>query len=190
VADLDAIVHGRFEARAWNEIAAQGLSLWLHAGIGDSSKARVVLESLDCAQIDADLIVGLESIESEDELRAVRQICAPRRATFSLDMQSGRPLARNSVWQGLSPLELVTIANDAGLLDVIVLDLADVGTSQGTRTFDLCREIRQATKTRSMIAGGGVRGMDDLKALADAGCDAALVASALHDGRLTPEDIR
>jgi uncharacterized protein related to proFAR isomerase len=40
-----------------------------------------------------------------------------------------------------------------------------------------------------LIAGGGVRGLDDLKALADAGCDAALVASALHDGRLSREDI-
>jgi phosphoribosylformimino-5-aminoimidazole carboxamide ribotide isomerase len=41
-----------------------------------------------------------------------------------------------------------------------------------------------------IVAGGGVRGVPDLEALANAGCDAALVASALHDGRLTPHDIR
>jgi len=42
---------------------------------------------------------------------------------------------------------------------------------------------------RSLIAGGGVRGLADLTALARAGCNAALVASALHDGKLLPEDL-
>jgi phosphoribosylformimino-5-aminoimidazole carboxamide ribotide isomerase len=41
-----------------------------------------------------------------------------------------------------------------------------------------------------LTSGGGVRGRDDLAALADAGCDAALVASALHDGQLTVSDIQ
>jgi phosphoribosylformimino-5-aminoimidazole carboxamide ribotide isomerase len=36
-----------------------------------------------------------------------------------------------------------------------------------------------------IISGGGVRGPRDLQALAAAGADAALVASALHDGRLS-----
>ena len=59
----------------------------------------------------------------------------------------------------------------------------------GTRTLDLCREIRRHHPDLTIVAGGGVRGLDDLKTLADAGCDAALVASALHDGRLTRQDI-
>jgi hypothetical protein len=39
-----------------------------------------------------------------------------------------------------------------------------------------------------IVAGGGVRSAADLRSLSAAGCDAALVASALHDGRLTIHD--
>jgi len=65
-----------------------------------------------------------------------------------------------------------------------------VGVAGGTRTLTLCRNIRGEFPDIELTAGGGVRGIDDLRALADAGCDAALVASALHDGRLTPQDVR
>ena len=37
--------------------------------------------------------------------------------------------------------------------------------------------------------GGGVRGVDDLRRLKACGVRAALVASALHDGALTPADL-
>jgi phosphoribosylformimino-5-aminoimidazole carboxamide ribotide isomerase len=40
-----------------------------------------------------------------------------------------------------------------------------------------------------LLAGGGVRGYEDLARLADAGCDGALVATALHDGRLCAADV-
>ena len=37
-----------------------------------------------------------------------------------------------------------------------------------------------------MLVGGGVRGVEDLRRLKRSGASAVLVASALHDGRLTP----
>jgi phosphoribosylformimino-5-aminoimidazole carboxamide ribotide isomerase len=36
-----------------------------------------------------------------------------------------------------------------------------------------------------LLAGGGVRGPEDVTRLAEAGCDGVLVATALQDGRLT-----
>src|SRR5207253_401784 len=41
-----------------------------------------------------------------------------------------------------------------------------------------------ATLDLMLLAGGGVRGPDDLARLDDAGCDGALIATALHDGRI------
>ncbi len=190
VADLDSIVHGRFQAQTWKDIASAGLRLWLDAGAGDFDKARRILEAIDQAQIEADVVVGLESVGSEEDLGQVGQMCAARRIIFSLDMQGGQPLVRNSAWRNATPLDLVAMANAADIYEIIILDLADVGTGQGTRTLDLCRQIRQSTGTKTIIAGGGVRGVADLEAMAEAGCNAALVASALHDGRLTPDDIR
>ena len=39
------------------------------------------------------------------------------------------------------------------------------------------------------MAGGGVLTRKDLERMEDAGCDGALVASAVHAGRITAEDV-
>ena len=187
VADLDAIQFGRPQAAAWQEIAAAGLELWLDAGIGTAEIAWQALQRLVDLRIEAELVVGLESLESTSELGIFEQL--GRTPIVSLDMLEGRPLVRNPAWQGLAPLELAMAMVAWGCRDLIVLDLADVGTNSGTRTLELCRQIRRVGPPIHLIAGGGVRGTADLRALADAGCQTALVASALHDGRLTPTDI-
>jgi phosphoribosylformimino-5-aminoimidazole carboxamide ribotide isomerase len=100
-------------------------------------------------------------------------------------LKRGAPLA-GAAWRGLSPPQIAAIALRAGVRRMIVLDLADVGTGAGVSTLSLCRELRSLCPQLQLIAGGGVRGPADLEILARAGCDAALVASALHDGRLAP----
>ena len=67
---------------------------------------------------------------------------------------------------------------------LIVLDIARVGTGQGSGTENTIREIRFLAPRIELIAGGGVKNRDDLHRLEDAGADAVLVASALHDGSL------
>jgi phosphoribosylformimino-5-aminoimidazole carboxamide ribotide isomerase len=67
---------------------------------------------------------------------------------------------------------------------LLVLDLARVGTGAGGPELGLLSELRRAHPTVELLAGGGVGSRADLERLADAGCDGALVATALHDGRL------
>jgi phosphoribosylformimino-5-aminoimidazole carboxamide ribotide isomerase len=52
-------------------------------------------------------------------------------------------------------------------------------------TEPLCRALRALDAGLEITVGGGVRSAADLEVLARAGADAALVATALHDGRLT-----
>ena len=93
-------------------------------------------------------------------------------------------------WRSADPIEIAGYVVAQGISRLIVLDLADVGMSGGTRTLAICRRLRQQFgSTVEITAGGGVRDTRDLAALQDAGCDAALVASALHDGRLSREDL-
>ena len=189
VADLDAIMHGRPDVRAWSEIAGAGLKLWLDAGIGCSDFAWRIVDQIALAEIDVQLVVGLESLDSEEDFFSIGEMYGYVPPIFSLDLRDGKPLVKNPAWASLTPLEIALLARSMGAREMIVLDLADVGVGGGTRTLDLCRQITAATETQTLIAGGGVRGIDDLKALADAGCQGALVASALHDGRLTRADI-
>jgi HisA/HisF family protein len=71
---------------------------------------------------------------------------------------------------------------------VIVMTLARVG---GTHGPDLARlaQIRARAGNRRIYAAGGVRGRSDLAALRAAGAAGVLVASALHDGRLSSADL-
>ena len=112
------------------------------------------------------------------------------RAVFSLDLKQGRPLTVVPDWRERTPGELAALAVSLGAGRVIVLDLARVGVGQGPGQEELCRQLRAEHPDLELIAGGGVRGREDLRRLAAAGCDAVLVASALHDGRLTREDLR
>ena len=102
----------------------------------------------------------------------------------------GRPLLTPGLAAALAateaaPAALAAWAADAGAGAVIVLDLARVGTGAGVDHV-LLREVRAAAPAVTLLAGGGVRDPADLVRLADDGCDGALVASALHDGRLGP----
>jgi phosphoribosylformimino-5-aminoimidazole carboxamide ribotide isomerase len=67
---------------------------------------------------------------------------------------------------------------------IIVLDLAHVGSEAGAGNLDLLREIHRRWTDVRLISGGGVRSRADLELLAQAGCSAALVGTALHDGSL------
>jgi phosphoribosylformimino-5-aminoimidazole carboxamide ribotide isomerase len=73
-----------------------------------------------------------------------------------------------------------------GYRTMIVLDIGRVGSNEGPGTEVTCKLIRGALPDVELLTGGGVRGWDDVRQLEDAGADAVLVASALHDGILTP----
>ena len=78
---------------------------------------------------------------------------------------------------------------DAGAREVIVLDLARVGSGEGPDVI-LLGELRSRFPDLELLAGGGVRHAGDLRALADAGAAGALVATALHGGAVGPAELR
>ncbi len=79
-----------------------------------------------------------------------------------------------------------------GLLDdssrwpahVIVMTLAKVGVNAGPGIRRVKDVVRRAGSGTKVFAAGGVRHVEDLKALRDVGAAGALVASALHNGQI------
>ncbi len=71
---------------------------------------------------------------------------------------------------------------------VIALDLNRVGSGLGPDPALLAR-LRAYAPGGCIYAGGGVRDVRDLDALARAGVEGVLLASALHDGSLIPGDM-
>jgi phosphoribosylformimino-5-aminoimidazole carboxamide ribotide isomerase len=140
----------------------------------------------------ARVIVGLETLASLEELEVIAHAVGRRRVVFSLDLVNGAPVTRPDANVPASPAAIVRGAVDAGAGAVIMLDLARVGTGSGV---DLALVARLAAALArhapgvELLAGGGVRDYGDLARLADAGCAGALVATALHEGRLTRADL-
>lgn len=184
VADLDAILYHQPNQDLYRQLVADGFALLIDSGIDSVS------QSLAVRQAGGTPIVGLESCPDPQTLAGI--VAANQgEITFSLDLQDGRPLlpGHSNGWK-TAPLEIVGQAVQAGIQDLIVLDLADVGTSSGGRTQDLCRQILASFPTLRLIGGGGVRSLEDVRRLGQAGVGGVLVASALHDGRLTPADVQ
>ena len=65
---------------------------------------------------------------------------------------------------------------------------ARVGTGCGV-DLGLLEALRQRFPELRLLAGGGVLARRDLERMRDAGCDGALVASAIHAGTITAADL-
>lgn len=183
-ADLDAIVDDRPQDTLIAALAALGAPLCVDAGVSSVERARRLL-ALAVRQV----IVGLETLPSWGALRAIGDACGSGRVAFSLDLRNGEPVvAQGSIPSGDAPEQYAARAADAGAGTVIVLDLARVGTGTGLN-LETMAGIRRATPHVTLLAGGGVRDIADLARLAEAGCDGALVATALHIGTIGAADV-
>jgi phosphoribosylformimino-5-aminoimidazole carboxamide ribotide isomerase len=185
VADLDAITGRGDHGPTIQAIAGLGLRVWLDAGVGTAADAERAIRH-GAGRV----IVGTETLTDVRELPAIVAVAlgADADAVLSLDLKDGRLLGRSPAIAGLDPVELASLAWKAGVHGFIVLDLARVGAGSGVATGPAGR-LRRALATAEIAVGGGVRNASDLRELAHAGFDAALVATALHTGVLTAADL-
>jgi phosphoribosylformimino-5-aminoimidazole carboxamide ribotide isomerase len=180
-ADLGAIMGHSPHDRIVSSLAATG-PLWLDAGVSSLDGARHALAlGAEC------VIVGLETLESWDTLRALCSRLGGERVAFSLDLRDGEPVTRGTMPRR-EPAEVAASAVAAGVQSIIVIDLTRVGRGVGL-DLDLIARVRDRAPLGTLLAGGGVRGFEDLRRLAGIGCDGVLVATALHDGRISAADV-
>lgn len=169
VADLDAIAGGGVQSKTIASLARTA-RVMVDAGVREPERAQALLD-LGVHRV----IVGTETLTDAGALDDLPD------AVLSVDLRDGRTLSRDPRLAGLPALDAVTLLNP--LREVIVLDLARVGTSAGPDVA-LIAELHAAFPDLVLLAGGGVRDAADLRALADAGAAGALVATALHRGAL------
>ncbi|HYY89535.1 MAG TPA: HisA/HisF-related TIM barrel protein, partial [Chloroflexota bacterium] len=71
---------------------------------------------------------------------------------------------------------------------ILYTDIARDGALSGPNVAAVASVVRQEPRL-SVVASGGVSRVEDLRALADAGAEAAIIGMALYDGRLTLVDV-
>jgi phosphoribosylformimino-5-aminoimidazole carboxamide ribotide isomerase len=181
VADLDAIAGRKAHRDILRTLAAEGIVLWVDAGVSTPEAGQALIE-LGVSRI----IIGSETLPAIDQLTALAAHLLPQKLVLSVDLVAGVLRAPPVI---KTPRQLVTLVRDAGINDVILLDLARVGAAIGP-PLALLNTLRSPFPDLAFYAGGGVRHRADLEALAQAGAAGALIATAFHRGVLTAADLR
>ncbi len=185
VADLDAIERQQQLNRCTiAEMVRTGVALILDAGAATVEQIEALLE-IGVRQV----VLSSESMHDLTQVEAMIRSFGSASLIFSLDLKHGKLLVDDPAWQGKSPLDLVRFVIERGIRQLIVLDLAAVGTGLGIPTLQLCQDIRRMSPDIRIISGGGVDSAACVADAAQAGLDGLLIASALHDGRLTADDL-
>jgi len=175
IADLDAI-----QARGDNIAAIRmirqrfpELRLWVDNGLADPTACRDWL-----AQDLGDLVLGSEAQPDAAVLQALSDDDARRHLILSLDYKDDR---------FLGPPDLLA-ARSLWPERIIAMTLSRVG-SRGGPDLSLLRRWRDEVPDKKIFAAGGVRGGEDLLALAGCGITGVLVATALHERRIGRAEI-
>ncbi len=173
-ADLDAIEGTGDNDHVLRSLrqAHPGLELWVDAGLRGRGQC------LDWLGRDiGDAVLGSETLREPAELDGLLASAEARRIILSLDFAGERFLGAPEL---LHPAHWPA--------RVIVMTLARVGSFRGP-DLERLKGFVAAAPAHRLFAAGGVRDSADLGELARAGAAGALIASALHEGRLGRQDL-
>lgn len=170
IADLDAI-EGQGDhrpliadlARRYRDVA-----FWLDGGFVGAAEAAAALAA------GAMPVLGSESLPNEAALSDAVTRLGKANCVLSLDYRGER---------FVGPAAIET-SPELWPDQIIAMTLARVGSGAGPDIARLAA-LQRTAGARQLFAAGGVRDVADLARLAAMGVAGALVASALHDGRLT-----
>lgn len=173
IADLDRIERRRGNESSLGALIARypGVTFWIDAGMRHAKEARSWLARHETAC----LVLGSESLETHTVLE---DLANADRIILSLDYRGGKLLGPGALCD----------RPDLWPSRVIVMLLDRVGSNTGPDMGRLASIKCHAPDVR-IYAAGGLRDVSDLVRLKQAGITGVLVASALHDGRLTAADL-
>jgi phosphoribosylformimino-5-aminoimidazole carboxamide ribotide isomerase len=183
VADLDAMAGGPGHPEIVAALAREGRVI-VDAGVTEVAAVGLLLE-LGAARV----VIGTETLANKAALERLRAELPGAPLVLSLDLRAGRVLSPDAKLARLGAAEALARLAPSGVREVIVLDLARVGSGEGPEVA-LVHELCARFPELELLVGGGVRDVADLRALAHAGAAGALVATALHRGAIGPGDVR
>jgi phosphoribosylformimino-5-aminoimidazole carboxamide ribotide isomerase len=184
LADLEAITGKRANYSLYSLVVEiTGLKLMVDAGVSDLEKAEKVLGSGV-----SKVVIGTETLESLDFVSEAVERFGNKSVVISLDLFDNTVLSRFSLGDFAEPLALLSEIEKRGVEQVIVLDLARVGSGEGV-DFHLLETASEVSKIK-LFVGGGVRDMKDLIELNKIGVSGVLLATALHSGKICLKDLR
>lgn len=184
IADLDAILKKTPNLDIYHDICYKtNLNLMIDAGVSDLSRTSQIIE-LGVSKI----VIGTETLSNLEFIKKAIEIFGEKKFVVSLDQKGGKILTN---LQSLSKLDIFLAAKNfenLGVKQIIVLDLDRVGTEYGINLVSLNKLLE--TVEIDIIVGGGIRNLQELIDLENLGIYGVLIATILHNGKLTIDELR
>lgn len=187
--DLDAAEHGdpRNTPLLGRIAAGSGVPCRLAGGLSDLARARDALERGFAGVLFSSAVLGDEAL-----LRSIAAL--GERAIVEIESRDGALAPRGgdvrlvSAARGMEAVAAALAAVDAGISGLYIIDLGGEGRLRGP-ALALLERVRAAVgRTGASVAlhtGGGVRDLEDVRALARAGAASVVVGRAIAEGRFT-----
>lgn len=192
VADLDALA-GRPVDETTVAVLAAAAETWVDAGATTPERAAALARAGVARNVIGTESIGPDAPGAAAPGAAAAGVAAPGASApaaavppvvLSVDLRDGALISPRPELAGRGPAAAVPLARALNVRELLVIDLARVGSGSGPPLREVA-ELAAALGDVAIYAGGGVRDDRDLRALESAGAAGALVATALHEGRLT-----
>jgi len=184
IADLDAIIDCSMNFQTLKSIANEtSLKLMVDAGITSIPRAKKLLDNGI-----SKLIIGTETLQSKKFVKQAVETFGSDRVVVSIDLKGEKVIVKLGFDGCLSPICLLQDFKRMGVSQVIILDLARVGSGEGVNVDFLMKVIAEVGI--NVFVGGGVRDINDLIKLRNLGVSGTLIATALHTGKISIDTLK
>lgn len=175
VVDLEGARSGIPDESLWRALAKAGARFQVGGGIRDSATAQ---RALDAGA--ARVVMGTAAVWEPELLRAVR---APDRVVAAVDVKGGRATGAGWLDGGRALGDVLDGLAEVGVGRILVTGIGSDGTMEGPE-MSLMEQVMDDARF-VVIASGGVGGIEDLRKLANLGCEGVIVGRALYEHRFT-----
>lgn len=185
IADLDAIMGSGDNLAIIGKMAASEpqLELLVDAGIHNARQARRLLDAGA-----KKVIIASESLTNLSSASGLLTALGAERTLFSLDLRAEDVTWREPSTESKDPGVIVSRLLLLGFREVILLRMDRIGAGGGADA-ELLGRVTTAAPDMRFLVGGGIASVSELVLLRRAGASGALLATALHSGTITREDL-
>lgn len=180
VADLDSIEYRRKNYDFYRLICKKA-KIILDCGIRTLDEAV----NLDTAGIQK-IVVATETLPNLELAKSIIQAIPRDKLVLSLDLFKNKVLSPAENIRDLTPISCLKIFKEIGFGEAIVIDLSRIGTFSGL-DINLIEKLSEVKM--KLIVGGGIRDINDIILLEKIGVDGVLIASSLHNKKISIKDL-
>jgi len=184
LADLDAILSKSANFSTYRQITVKTcLDLMVDAGIADNAQAKKVFDA-GASRI----VIGTETLGTLDFVSQAVTAFGEDKVVVSIDQKGGKLLSASETIASMDAVSVAQKLANLGARQLILLDLDRVGTEHGINNTVL--ETILETTDVEVLVGGGIRSLRELEQLRTLGVSGALVATVIHNGKVTVDELK